>query len=241
MQENSGTGIGWKDCNGTAGCCKHTICVVLMSLPYMQDTYCLASHASVRCSKTHLNRCDLSSVIAVMIRDCRPVAYLWSSSCEEIMPARWTHAVGLHARNLLWTEAVLTGQGSATANRLSLYARELRPAHSGTTRTWIPPNGLAKHADGLHRHIKRRACDILRVGGGAGAAAVDVGRDVVDLLAVLVGDGGARRRPRVRAQHHAVLRAVQVSVLAEPLYAATGVPHTRARPRNSSILDDDDR
>ena len=70
----------------------------------------------------------------------------------------------------------------------------------------VPFDGPATRVDVPGAVRRRRACGVLRVGGGPGAAAVDVGRDEMDLLAVLVGDGGARRRPRVRAQHHAVLR-----------------------------------
>lgn len=63
------------------------------------------------------------------------------------------------------------------------------------------------------RHVKPRMLHgapdelrgLLRVGRRARAAAVDVGRQVVDLLAVLVGHLGAARGARVGAQHHAVL------------------------------------
>ena len=34
-----------------------------------------------------LNRWDFKSVMEVMTRDSRPVAYLWSSRFDEIMPA----------------------------------------------------------------------------------------------------------------------------------------------------------
>ncbi len=45
---------------------------------------------------------------------------------------------------------------------------------------------------------------LLGVGGGAGAAAVDVGGDVVDFEAVLVGDGGVVGGARVGAEDDAV-------------------------------------
>ena len=46
---------------------------------------------------------------------------------------------------------------------------------------------------------------VFGVGRGARAAAVDVRGDKVDLLAVLVGDGGARGRARVGPEDDAVL------------------------------------
>lgn len=46
---------------------------------------------------------------------------------------------------------------------------------------------------------------LLSVGGSAGAAAVHVGRQVVDLLAVERGDGAAICGACVGAQNHAVL------------------------------------
>lgn len=47
---------------------------------------------------------------------------------------------------------------------------------------------------------------VLCVGRRTGAAAVDVGGDEVDFLAVFVGHRGARGGARVGAQHHAVLQ-----------------------------------
>ena len=46
---------------------------------------------------------------------------------------------------------------------------------------------------------------VLRVRGRAGTAAVNVGRNVVDLCAVLIRNNRAFRRARIGAQHNAVL------------------------------------
>lgn len=51
-----------------------------------------------------------------------------------------------------------------------------------------------------------RTRDILSVGGGPGAAAVHVGGNEVDLLAVLVGHGGAGGGAGVRPKHHPILQ-----------------------------------
>ncbi|KAJ8556591.1 hypothetical protein ON010_g9375 [Phytophthora cinnamomi] len=75
----------------------------------------------------------------------------------------------------------------------------------------LQPAAPASTARATHQAVQLQLrrderCGVLRVGGRAGAAAVDVGRDVVDLLAVLVHDDGAARRARVGAQHHAILQ-----------------------------------
>lgn len=66
--------------------------------------------------------------------------------------------------------------------------------------------GLAAAVQPLQLQVGRdEQVHELRVGRSASAAAVDVGRDRVDLLAVLLHHDGPARRPRVGSQHHAVL------------------------------------
>lgn len=50
------------------------------------------------CRLSHLNRCDLSSVMAVTTRACLPVAYLCSSKLEDTMAEahKDTQAAGRH-------------------------------------------------------------------------------------------------------------------------------------------------
>ena len=61
--------------------------------------------------------------------------------------------------------------------------------------------GEAVQGQGRGDHARR----VFRVGRGAGAAAVDVGGDEVDLLAVFVRDGGAGGGARVGPEDDAVL------------------------------------
>ena len=57
--------------------------------------------------------------------------------------------------------------------------------------------------------LQARTCHILSICGSARPAAVDVGRDVVDLLAVLVCHHGACCGPRVSTKHHSTLQVTE--------------------------------
>ena len=82
----------------------------------------------------------------------------------------------------------------------------------------VPEEHLLQHAVGrAHAHLPPRVQPeqlqlrlhhgrrLVAVGRRPRAGAVHVGRHLVQLLAVLVGDDGAARRPRVGAEHNAVL------------------------------------
>jgi hypothetical protein len=54
-----------------------------------------AAAAVLHSRAAHLNRCDLSSVIAVTTRACLPVAYLCSSRCDDTMAGGGVGRVGV--------------------------------------------------------------------------------------------------------------------------------------------------
>ncbi len=143
----------------------------------------------------HRKRCDLSMVMAVMSLGCLLVAYLCSSSSEETMAAGGQG--GSRQGGSGSAAGRLAGRGAGRDRR-----RDCSPAAAPPAQILCKEAGAACVNGSAAPPTRGGLC----VGGSAGAAAVDVVRDEVDLLAVLVRDGRPRGGARVGAQHHAVLR-----------------------------------